>query len=61
MFRNDSLIVEEQRIVDEREVEGLIMICKEMATQDHIEKMALMAIPFDENVVREAKRRILGL
>lgn len=57
MFR--ETIVEEIRNVDEREVQGLIMLCKEMASKSHVDKMALLAIPFDENVVREAKRRLL--
>jgi len=57
-FRN--IIVEEQRAVNEREVEGLIMICKEMAQRERHEQVMLMAIPFDPAVVREARRRILG-
>lgn len=60
MFRNQPAIVEEQRVADEREVEGLIMLCKEMASKNHIDKMALLAIPFDQHVVAEARRRILG-
>ena len=60
MFRNVPIIAEEQRVADERAVEGLIMLCKEMAHTNHIDKMALLAIPFDQHVVAEARRRILG-
>jgi len=60
MFVTTPHIVREQRLADEREVEGLIMLCKEMAEKNHIDKMALMAIPFDPHVVAEARRRILG-
>lgn len=60
MYNQSSVIVEEQPVVDEREVEGLIILCKEMADKNHVDKMALLAIPFNERVVAEAKRRILG-
>ena len=61
MFQNRNLIVEERQAVDERQVEGLILLCKEMANKNHVDKMALLAIPFDPQVVTEAKRRIMSL
>jgi hypothetical protein len=57
---NNPLIVEEQRAVDEREVEGLLMICKEMSERPRHEQVMLMAIPFNPAVVAEARRRTLG-
>jgi|GEM_PF-1436436 len=58
---NNPLIVEEQRNVDERAIEGLLMICKEMSQRPKHEQVILMAIPFDPAVVREARRRVLGV
>ena len=60
MFKNYYESVEVREIVDERQVEGLINLCKEMAGKNDVDKMALAFIPFDKSVVKEATKRILG-
>ena len=52
-------IVEQQFAYSEREVEGLLQLCKEMAYATEEEKMMLMCLPIDPLVVAEAKRRLL--
>jgi hypothetical protein len=42
----------------ERQVEGLIEMCKYLAKASPVEKAVVNFLPFDENVVREAKRRV---
>lgn len=54
-------IVEVQKAFDERQVEGLIQLCKDMVGKNHVDKSALMFIPWDPMVVAEAKRRILKI
>ena len=53
-------IVEQQFAYSEREVEGLLQLCKEMASATEEEKMMLMCLPLDPLVVAEAKRRLLN-
>jgi len=60
MFRNYHQSAEVIDLVDERQVEGLILLCKEMAGKSEIDKAALAALPLDKKVVREAVRRILN-
>ena len=58
---NNHQIVIERSAVDQRQVDGLIQLCKEMAHGNEVEKMALACIPFDPMVVAEAKRIVLTL
>jgi len=60
MFRNYYESSEVIDIVDERQVEGLIILCKEMVGKSEIDKAALAALPLDKKVVKEAVRRILN-
>lgn len=43
----------------EREVEGLIDICKFLSTMPQDHRDALMFLDIDPHVLREAKRRVL--
>jgi len=52
--------VEVRQAFDERQVEGLIRICKELAGSPEADKMVVYFMPFDPLVVAEAKRRILN-
>ena len=53
-------VSEVREAVDENQVEGLIQLCKDMVGKNEVDKAALKFIPFDPNVVREARRRIIG-
>lgn len=51
--------VQEHKDKFEKEVEGLIEMCKFLADQPQEAKDVIKFIPFDPHVVEEAKRRIL--
>jgi hypothetical protein len=50
--------VEEIRAVDERQVDGLLEVCRFLATQGKAERGALMFMDIDPLVVLEAKRKL---
>lgn len=54
-------IVRQHKDVDpfERQVEGLIEICKYLSTASKAEKAVVNFLHFDDHVVQEARRRIL--
>lgn len=59
MLNNPAPIVRQQSDRFEREVEGLIEVCKYLSTASDAEKGILQFMQFDEHVVIEARRRVL--
>lgn len=57
-----NTIVEQKEVKDElnRQVEGLIDVCKYLSDKSEIEKSVVNFIPWDPHVVFETKRRIIG-
>lgn len=58
MNKFGSYLVEEIKVVDQERVDGLIEMCKFLATQGEVERAALMFMEIDPLVVLEAKKKL---